>query len=50
VLGFVPPADEAHPWLYEAKVVGGVIGFMGLGVLLSGRGVRHGPASPLPPV
>jgi amino acid transporter len=50
VLGFVPPADEAHPWLYEAKVVGGVVGFMGLGVLLSGRGVRHGTASPLPPV
>ncbi len=49
VLGFVPPADEAHPWLYETKVVGGVIGFMGLGVALAGRGVRrrtpvaHGP-------
>jgi glutamate:GABA antiporter len=41
VLGFVVPADEAHPWLYEAKVVGGVIGFMALGVWLAGRGVRH---------
>src|SRR5207245_8561825 len=41
VLGFVPPADEAHPWLYEAKVVGGVIGFMALGVALGRRGVRH---------
>ncbi len=40
VLGFVPPADEAHPWLYEAKVTGGVIGFMALGLLLAGRGRR----------
>src|SRR5207249_9089268 len=31
VLGFVPPADEAHPVLYETKVVGDVIGFMALG-------------------
>src|SRR5438094_206828 len=28
VLGFVAPADEASPWLYRAKVVGGVIGFI----------------------
>jgi len=48
VLGFVTPADEARPWLYEAKVVGGVVGFMLLGVLLAGRRVRHdtAPASP----
>jgi len=45
VLGFVPPADEAHPWLYEAKVVGGVVGFMGLGLLLARRGVRGRTAS-----
>jgi amino acid transporter len=45
VLGFVPPADEAHPWLYEAKIVGGVIGFMGLGLLLARRGVRERTAS-----
>lgn len=45
VLGFVPPADEPRPWLYEAKVVGGVIGFMVLGVVLAGRGVRHGTAA-----
>src|SRR5439155_192302 len=37
VLGFVTPADETHPWLYKAKVVGGVVGFMLLGVLLGGR-------------
>ncbi len=40
VLGFVPPADEAHPVLYELKVVGGVVVFMGLGFLLSRRGDR----------
>jgi amino acid transporter len=51
VLGFVPPADEAHPWLYEAKVVGGVIGFMALGVLLAGRGgVRRATATQGPTV
>ncbi|HKW42105.1 MAG TPA: APC family permease [Gemmatimonadales bacterium] len=43
VLGFVVPADEAHPWLYETKVAGGVIGFMALGVWMAvgpGRGRR----------
>jgi len=45
VLGFVPPADEARPWLYEGKVVGGVIGFMLLGVVLARRGVRRGTAA-----
>ena len=48
VLGFVPPADEVHPWLYRAKVVGGVIGFMALGVLLAARGVRHRTATAPP--
>jgi glutamate:GABA antiporter len=50
VLGFVPPADEPAPWIYEAKVVGGVIGFMALGVILAGRGVRRRTASPGSPV
>ena len=45
VLGFVPPGDEVHPWRYEAKVVGGVIGFMGIGLLLARRGVRGHTAS-----
>jgi len=49
VLGFVPPADEPTPWIYEAKVVGGVIGFMALGVILAGRGVRRRTASPAGP-
>ncbi|HEX4600787.1 MAG TPA: APC family permease [Gemmatimonadales bacterium] len=49
-LGLVWPADEPRPWLYEAKVVGGVIGFMGLGVLLARRGVRGRTASPPPAV
>ena len=48
MLGFVPPADEAHPLLYETKVVGGVIGFMALGVLLAGRGVRRRTATTMP--
>jgi glutamate:GABA antiporter len=43
LLGFVPPADELRPWLYEAKVVGGVIGFMALGLLLAGRRLRGPP-------
>jgi amino acid transporter len=48
-LGFVAPADEPYPWLYRAKVVGGVIGFMALGVWLAGRGsVRHDTATPPP--
>jgi amino acid transporter len=46
LLGFVPPADEAHPWLYEGKVVGGVIGFMLLGVVLARRGVRPRTSAP----
>jgi amino acid transporter len=37
VLGFVPPSDEAHPFLYEAKVVGGVVGFTVLGLWLARR-------------
>ncbi|PYP57776.1 MAG: hypothetical protein DMD44_09130 [Gemmatimonadetes bacterium] len=45
VLGFVPPADEAHALLYEGKVVGGVIGFMLLGVVLARRGVRRRTAA-----
>jgi len=49
VLGFVTPADETHPWLYQAKVVGGVVGFMLLGVLLAGRRVRHDTAPPASP-
>lgn len=48
VLGFVPPADEPHPALHEAKVVGGVIGFMGLGVLLAMRSVRERTVSTAP--
>jgi len=40
VLGFVPPADEARPVLYELKVVGGVVAFMGLGFWLARRSDR----------
>jgi len=40
VLGFVPPSDEARPLLYELKVVGGVVAFMGLGFWLARRSDR----------
>src|SRR2546428_13207103 len=49
VLGFVTPADETHPWLYQAKVVGGVVGFMLPGVLIAGRRARHDTAPPASP-
>lgn len=39
-LAFVPAADVAQPVAFEAKVVGGVAGFLGLGALLARRGVR----------
>jgi len=43
VLGFVPPSDETHPGWYAAKVVGGVVVFMGIGWVLSRRStVRPG--------
>src|SRR5438445_13629155 len=32
VLGFVTPADDTRPWPYRGKVIGGVLGFMLLGV------------------
>ena len=44
-LALVPAADVASPAAFEAKVLGGVIGFMALGVLLAGRGVRERTAS-----
>src|SRR5439155_560602 len=49
LLDFVTPADEASPWLYRGKVIGGVVGFMLLGVLLAGRRVRHDTAPPASP-
>lgn len=46
VLGFVPPADEAHPVAYELKVVGGVVVFMAIGFWLSRRTVRKATVVP----
>jgi len=37
VLGFVPPSDELRPFLYECKVVGGVVAFTALGLWLARR-------------
>jgi glutamate:GABA antiporter len=42
VLGFVPPADEANPFLYRCKVVAGVVVFTGLGLWLARRSRRSG--------
>ncbi|MGH7570191.1 MAG: APC family permease [Gemmatimonadales bacterium] len=44
VLSFVPPAGE-EPLLFLTKVVGGVVGFMGLGWALARRRVRGRTAS-----
>jgi amino acid transporter len=38
-LAFVPTTDVANPVAFEAKVVGGVLGFLGLGVVLAARAV-----------
>lgn len=46
VLGFVPPSDEANPFLYECKVVGGVVGFTVLGLWLARRARRAPAAAP----
>jgi amino acid transporter len=43
-LAFVPAADVTSKVAFEVKLVGGVVGFMGLGVLLARRGVRRGTA------
>ena len=39
-LAFVPAADVANPLAFEAKVVGGVVGFMGAGLVLLRRPKR----------
>jgi len=38
-LCFVPPA-VGHPWVFEAKVIGGTVLFLGVGVGLAVRGAR----------
>jgi amino acid transporter len=43
-LAVVPPGVAA-PWLFRAKVLGGVAVFMGVGWWLAARGVRHRTAS-----
>ncbi|HEX9499871.1 MAG TPA: hypothetical protein VF926_16195, partial [Mycobacterium sp.] len=44
VLALVPPGVAA-PWVFRAKVVGGVAVFMGVGWWLASRGVRQRTAS-----
>jgi glutamate:GABA antiporter len=42
-LSFVPSGDIQNPLVFEAKVVGGVVGFMGIGLWLARR-AGTGPA------
>ncbi|HTR21581.1 MAG TPA: APC family permease [Gemmatimonadales bacterium] len=42
VLSFIPPADEASPLGYVAKIGGGVVLFMGVGWWLARRSARAG--------
>jgi hypothetical protein len=44
-LAFIPAADVTSKVGFEVKLVAGVVGFMGLGVILARRGVRHGTAA-----
>jgi len=39
ILSFVPPKVE-NPTMFELKVIGGTIAFVGIGLLLASRGVR----------
>ena len=43
-LSLVPPA-VAHPLVFEVKVIGGTVVFLGIGVVLAARGVRERTAS-----
>jgi hypothetical protein len=43
-LSLVPPA-VGHPLVFEVKVIGGVVIFLGIGVILAARGVRTRTAS-----
>ena len=40
VLSFIPPAEAAHKWLFETKLVAGTVGGVLLGLALYIRGVR----------
>jgi hypothetical protein len=42
----VPPEGEAQPLLFEAKVVGGALGFVLLGGVVYWRAHRRGMRSP----
>ena len=46
-LSLVPPAVE-RPWVFEVKVIGGTVVFLGIGLVLSRRGVREGMARGAP--
>jgi amino acid transporter len=37
ILSFIPASEIENPAAFEAKVIGGVVGFMGIGLLLARR-------------
>ncbi|MEP6618693.1 MAG: APC family permease [bacterium] len=39
-VAMVPPGDEAQPWLFELKVIGGAMGFILLGAMVYWRASR----------
>jgi glutamate:GABA antiporter len=40
VLSFIPPAEAEHKWIFEAKLIGGTVGGVLLGLILYVRGAR----------
>ncbi|HEY6905346.1 MAG TPA: APC family permease [Candidatus Acidoferrales bacterium] len=40
VLSFIPPAEATNKWLFEAKLIGGTVGGVLLGLILYFRGAR----------
>jgi hypothetical protein len=40
-LSFIPPAESANKWVFEAKLSAGTFGGILLGLILYGRGARQ---------
>ena len=39
-LSFIPSATETRKWLFEVQLIGGTVGFIGIGLILYFRGAR----------